>query len=195
MRLPVELPKAYRLLNHGPTVLVSSAHGGRRNIMEAAWNSGLDFNPAKVMVVIDRNTWTRELVEASGEFALNVPCRAQARTTLDVGSVSGREIGEGDKFSRFRLETFPASHIAAPLLSGCVAWLECRLLPEPHNQQAHDLFIGEVVAAWADSRVFSGGRWHFPDDEPELRTIHYIAGGSFLAIGEAFDVSPSPPAS
>ena len=26
-----------RLVNHGPTVLVSSAHGGRRNVMAAAW--------------------------------------------------------------------------------------------------------------------------------------------------------------
>ena len=38
----VELPKAYRLINHGPTVMVSSAHGGRRNIMSAAWNMALD---------------------------------------------------------------------------------------------------------------------------------------------------------
>ena len=55
-RLPVELPKSYRLLNHGPTVLVSSAHGGRRNIMAAAWSMPLDFSPPKVCVVIDRNT-------------------------------------------------------------------------------------------------------------------------------------------
>ena len=50
----VELPKAYRLINHGPTVMVSSAHGGRRNIMSAAWNMALDFTPAKVCVVIDK---------------------------------------------------------------------------------------------------------------------------------------------
>ena len=34
---PVPLSKAYRLLNHGPTVLVSAAHDGQRNIMAAAW--------------------------------------------------------------------------------------------------------------------------------------------------------------
>ena len=28
-RVAVPLPKAYLLLNHGPTVLVSSAHGNR----------------------------------------------------------------------------------------------------------------------------------------------------------------------
>lgn len=35
LRRPVPLDKAYRLLNHGPTVLVSAAHGGQRNIMAA----------------------------------------------------------------------------------------------------------------------------------------------------------------
>jgi len=189
MRLPVDLPKSYRLLNHGPTVLVTSAHAGRRNVMAAAWNTGLDFNPARVLVVIDKNTYTRELVKASGVFALNVPSRALAKATLDVGSISGREIPEGDKFSRFRLDTFPASMIDVPLVEGCVGWLECRVIPEPHNEKTYDLFIGEVVAAWADSRVFSDGHWHFTDDD-SLRTIHYVAGGNFLAIGESFEVKP-----
>ena len=46
--VPVDLAKAYRLINHGPTVLVSAAHGGRRNVMAAAWNMPLDFAPPKV---------------------------------------------------------------------------------------------------------------------------------------------------
>lgn len=187
MRLPVELPKAYRLLNHGPTLLVTSAYAGRRNIMAAAWNSGLDFTPAKAMVVIDKSTFTRGLIEGSGEFALNIPCRAQAQAVLDAGSVSGRDMVAEDKFARLGLATFPAEKIAAPLLDGCVAWLECKAIREPHIEQAHDIFLGEVVAAWADSRVFYDGHWHFGEDK-SLRTIHYIAGGTFLAIGEAFEL-------
>ena len=31
------LDKAFRLLNHGPTVLVSARHGGVSNVMAAAW--------------------------------------------------------------------------------------------------------------------------------------------------------------
>ena len=34
---PVDLKKAYRLLNHGPTVLVSASHEGVDNVMAAAW--------------------------------------------------------------------------------------------------------------------------------------------------------------
>lgn len=50
------LSKAYRLLNHGPTVLVSSAHQGVSNVMAAAWSMALDFDPPKVSVVIDKST-------------------------------------------------------------------------------------------------------------------------------------------
>lgn len=194
MRTAVDLPKAYRLLNHGPTVLVSAAHGGRRNIMAAPWNMALDFAPPKVAVVIDKSTWTRGLVEASGQFALNVPCRAQAAATLALGQRSGRDLpADQDKFAAHGLRHFAASRIDAPLLDGCVAWLECRVLDEAHNQQKYDLFIGEVVAAWADSRVFADGHWRIgPDTDPALHTLHYVAGGHFFAIGDAFEAQPLP---
>jgi flavin reductase (DIM6/NTAB) family NADH-FMN oxidoreductase RutF len=186
MRQIVELPKAYRLLNHGPTVLVSAAHGGRSNVMAAAWAMPLDFDPPKVAVVIDRSTLTRELLEAAGEFALNVPCRAFADATYTLGSTSGRELPPGsDKFTRYGLATFAGTGTAAPLLEGCVAWLECRLLHEPHVQRAYDLFIGQVVAAQADDRVFSAGRWHFTSEHDDLRTLHHVAGGAFVTAGDA----------
>jgi len=182
-RQAVPLPKAYRLLNHGPTVLVSSAHGGRRNVMAAAWNMALDFDPPKVAVVIDKSTLTRELVEASGAFVLNVPSRLQAALTLAVGTKSGRE---ADKFSIVGIGGTPGAIVGAPLIEGCLAWLECRVIPEPHIQQAYDLFLGEVVAAWADPAAFSDGRWHFPD--LQQRSIHYLSGGTFFATGDSFEV-------
>lgn len=181
---PVDLPRSYLLLNHGPTVLVTSAHGAARNVMAAAWAMPLDFNPPKMLVVVDKNTYTRELIEASGEFALCIPSRAQAAATLKVGSETGRD---EDKFAACGLSTFAASKIGAPLVSDCLGWLECKVVPEPHNQQAYDLFIGEVVAAWAAPDVFSQNRWHFPADE--RRSIHYLAGGSFFTTGQPFNVS------
>lgn len=178
---PVHLEKAYRLMNHGPVVMVSSAHGGTANVMAAAWATPLDFDPPKVMVVIDKATLTRQLVEASGVFALNIPCVAMAAQTLAVGTDSAHTVPT--KLAQHGITTFAASQIAAPLVQGCVAWLECRVLREPHNQGHYDLFIAEVVAAWADERVFSDGRWHFDAAPDTLRTLHYVAGGQFYATG------------
>jgi flavin reductase (DIM6/NTAB) family NADH-FMN oxidoreductase RutF len=187
-RVPVELSKAYRLMNHGPTVIVTSHHGGRSNIMSAAWSMPLDFDPPKVAVVIDKNTFTRGLIEGSGEFALNIPSRELARLTVDVGNETGREV---DKFAAHRIATFNGDKVRAPLVEGCLGWLECRLIPEPHIQNTYDLFLGEVVAAWADPAVFDGAHWRTV--EGGKRSIHYVAGGHFFEIGEAFDTGAERP--
>lgn len=183
MKSAVDLPRATRLLNHGPVTLVGSAHDGARNVMAASWAMPLDFDPPKVAVVIDANSHTRTLVEASGVFTLSLPCRAIAAQVLQAGSFSGRD---GDKFAATGLTPLAAERVGAPLVAECVAWLECRVLPRPDNQQRHDLFLAEVVAAAADDRVFRDGRWHF--DDPALRTLHYFGGSVFAPTGDAFSV-------
>ncbi len=175
MRIPVPLAKASRLLNHGPTVLVASAHGNRRDVMAAAWNMPLDFDPPKVAVVIDKNTFSRSLVEASGEFVLSVPCAAQIEMVVGVGNCSGRDL---DKFARWSVATEPASIVGAPLIQGCLAWLECRVYPEPHIEATYDLFLAEVLAAWADDQAFVNGRWQ--DLPPPQRALHHLGGGEFF---------------
>lgn len=179
---PVALDKAYRLMNHGPTVLVSASHAGVANVMAAAWAGVLDFTPPKLTVVLDKATATRALIEASGQFALQLPTRAMATLTTGVGTDSAHTVP--DKLHKHGVQLFSVPGSGVPLVQGCVGWLLCRLIPEPHNQQTYDLFIGEVTAAWADDRVFSQGRWHFDQADNALRTIHHVAGGSYLVSGD-----------
>jgi flavin reductase (DIM6/NTAB) family NADH-FMN oxidoreductase RutF len=179
---PVKLQKAYRLINHGPTVLVSARHAGVDNVMAAAWACALDFAPPKLTVVLDKSSKTRELIEKSGAFVIQVPTVAQLQLTQAVGTLS--QSTEPDKLKLSGVELFGMAGHDLPFVAGCSAWLACKLIPEPHNQQTYDLFIGEVVGAWADTRVFSNGRWHFEDADPGLRSLHHVAGGHFYAIGE-----------
>lgn len=182
MKQPVDLAHACRLINHGPTVLVGSAHAGRRNLMAAAWSMPVEFTPPRVAVVVDKSTFTRELIMASGGFTLSIPCRSLLDATYTVGSVSGRTLAREagpDKFERYGIEAFNSPVLGLPLVSGCVAWLECRLIPEPHTEEAYDTCFGEVVSAQADTRVFERGRWSFRDDNTELHTLHHLGGGHF----------------
>ena len=179
---PVDLQKAYRLINHGPTVLVSARHAGVDNVMAAAWACALDFAPPKLTVVLDKNSKTRELIEKSGTFVIQVPTVAQLQLVHLVGTLSLTTMPNKLKLSG--VELFGIEGHDLPFVAGCSAWLACKLIPEPHNQQTYDLFIGEVVGAWADTRVFSNGRWHFEDADRGLRSLHHVAGGNFYAIGE-----------
>lgn len=182
----VPLEKAFRLINHGPTVLVSARHHGVDNVMAAAWACALDFSPPKLTVVLDKIAKTRDLVEQSGSFVIQVPTVAQVDLTFKVGHRSLLE--QSDKLARCGVELFGVDDYDLPFVSGCSAWLACRLIPEPHNQDRYDLFIAEVVGAWADSRVFRDGHWHFESADPAWRSLHYVAGGHFYAIGDAIDV-------
>lgn len=187
---PVEPSKAYRLLNHGPTVLVSARHAGVDNVMSAAWACALDFAPPKLTVVLDKATRTRALVEGSGRFVIQVPTVAQMQLTHDVGNASLHQ--DPAKLQRHGVELFGIEGHDLPFVAGCSAWLACKLIPEAHNQQAYDLFIGEVVGAWADTRVFADGHWHFETAGPEWRSLHYVAGGQFYAIGESLVARTEP---
>ena len=183
MRVAVPLRRAYKLINHGPTTLITSAAGGHRNVMAAAWVMALDYEPAKVAAVIAADTYTRKLVEASGEFVVNVPTAAMAPAVYAAGQSSGED---EDKFATHAFETSSASIVGAPLIEGCAAWLECRVVPEPDMQERYDLFVGEVVAAWADSESFVDGVWHFSSDDK--RTLHHLSGGVFLMSGDRVKV-------
>ncbi|KMU99345.1 flavin reductase [Acinetobacter schindleri] len=178
----VPLEKSYRLLNHGPTVLVSAQDQENTDVMAAAWACALEFQPAKVTVVLDKSTKTRKIIENSGYFALQVPTLKQLNMVQAVGTISMHD--QPDKLEQCGVELFQFDQSDIPVVSGCAAWLLCELIPEPHNQQTHDLFIGKVITAYADERVFRDGHWYYQDVEREWRSIHHIAEGHFYSIGD-----------
>lgn len=188
----VPLDKAYRLLNHGPVVLVSARHNGIDDVMAASWACALDFDPPKLSIVLDGRTRTRELIEPTGRFIVQVPTAAQAHMTHTVGTVSLHD--DDDKLRKADVELFAMESHDIPFVAGCSAWLACRVIPEAHIQTQYDLFIAEIVDAWADSRVFRDGHWMYETADPAFRSLHYIAGGHFYAIGEAITVTDTPEA-
>ncbi len=85
--------------------------------------------------------------------------------------------------------------LGQPLVAGCVAWMEGRVIAEPHTQQAYDTFFVEIVSAQADDRVFRAGRWRMDGLYPELHTLHHLGGGLFAVPATAVSARVLPPAS
>ena len=185
---PVALEHASRLINHGPTVLVTSAHGSRRNIMAAAWSMPVEFTPPRIAIVIDKSTFTRELIMNSGMFGICIPGAALIDLCYAVGSTSGRDL---DKFARYRIDPVKGPVLGLPLVeAGCAAWLECRLIREPHTEDAYDTCFGEVVAAAADRRIFENGHWQVDDSNQALHTIHHLGAGKFVRASGMVQAKP-----
>ena len=181
----VDPAQAGRLLNFGGTVLVSAEHDGKTDMMPASWNAPLDFN--KATVVIDRTHYPRELMDASDCFALGVAGAGHLPELMRLGSVSKHDDPEKLEKSRMKFFTMPGWKM--PLAEGCLAWVIVRKLPECAEMAAkYDLFLGEIVAAWADDRVFADGNWTIPAEERSLRTTHYISGGRFHVLGDLVEI-------
>ena len=193
--IPVELHHASRLLNHGPTILITTfdEKSQRRNVMAAAWSMPVEFEPPRVAIVVDKSTWTRELIERNGKFGIVIPGVAATNWTWAVGSVSGRE---EDKFNCYGIPVVRGPVLGLPLVEEkCLAWMECRLLPATSAQEKYDTLFGEVVSAAADARVFGEvvsaaadarvfveGRWQFDDDK--LNKLHHLGAGTFVTSGK-----------
>ncbi|AVU33978.1 TPA: flavin reductase family protein [Serratia marcescens] len=187
---PVALEHASRLLNHGPTVLITSRSrdGAKRNVMAAAWSMPVEFSPPRIAIVVDKGAHSRQMIEESGAFGICVPAAMFIDATYAVGSVSGLD---DDKFARFHIAAAPSATLQVPLIEqGCVAWLECRLLPESGAQEKYDTCFGEVLSAAADERVFQQGRWNFTAANADLHTIHHLGAGNFVRSGETLRAKP-----
>ena len=155
--IKVDLQKLYRILNPGATTRVSAKYGDDVNAMAITWAQALDYD--KVTIVPHNGSCAGTLIEKSGYFAVQIPTTAQAELVSELDAENNSRFDNADKMKN--VEIFYKEEFDVPLIAGCTAWLVCKRIPEPHNEQSYDLFIGEVVAAYADERVFDGGHWLF----------------------------------
>jgi flavin reductase (DIM6/NTAB) family NADH-FMN oxidoreductase RutF/predicted MFS family arabinose efflux permease len=127
-------------------VLVTTASGEKRNVMTACGLAPIGTNPPTLAINIATHRYTYDLIQQSGEFAINILSVNQIREARLCGSTSGRET---DKFELAGLRTKPAKKINVPLIEGCVANLECRLVGA--YSTPHSIVVGQVVAAQSDN--------------------------------------------
>ncbi|WP_437557313.1 flavin reductase family protein [Acidithiobacillus sulfuriphilus] len=166
----IDLPvsKVRRYLEPGPIVLVSSASGGKTNIMTMGWHTVMEFTPSLVGCVISADNHSFHLVRDSGECVINLPTTAMIDEVVGIGNSSGASI---DKFERFNLTAEEAQKVKAPLIRECYANFECRLADDSLVDK-YNFFIFEVVKA-----IVATSPQH-----PE--TLHYTGDGVFMVSGK-----------
>ncbi len=124
-----------------PVALITTAHGGRDNVMTAAWVNVVCMEPPQVAVSVRETRFTHELLSASGEFVVNLPSGDLWRAVDLCGMVTGRD---RDKFELAGLTRERGREVEAPLVKECPLNLECRVnasLP----LGSHTLFVGLVL--------------------------------------------------
>lgn len=148
------LPNAYRVTPTG-LYLISTAYQGKRNVQFAFRALGISDDPPLLVIGIQDGNFSREVIEKSGEFVINVCSQNQLHAVDKSREMSGRSVE--DKFVALGLETLPAKHVQAPLVAGCHANVECKVVNHLELEGLH-LFVGQALASYIDDQVAPVGR-------------------------------------
>jgi flavin reductase (DIM6/NTAB) family NADH-FMN oxidoreductase RutF len=139
------------LLYPMPAVMIAAAHGDERGLFTAAWIGMVSGTPPTIGVAIRSTRNTLRLIEASGEFTVNIPSVGMEAAVDFCGIVSGRE---ADKFAAAGLTAEPSSIVSAPLVAECPFSVECRVV-EIHPMGEYRLVMGEIVETHADEGILT----------------------------------------
>lgn len=118
--------------------IVTSAAAGKRGGLTATWVSAasIDRRQPVLLAGIAPNHFTAELIEQSHAFVAHLLRPDQSRLAWDFAKDSGRE---RDKLAGVEIAQAASG---APLLSDCLAWLDCRVFAR------YD--AGDRLFYWAD---------------------------------------------
>jgi len=151
----LDVKEFHRLMNPRPTVLVTSIHPetGKPNIITLAWTAPASHRPRLIAVFISTKRYSHDLIAKTKEFVLNIPGIELVDQAYACGTKSGRNV---DKFTSTNLTAKPARKVKPPIIEECFAHLECKVVDQfPVGD--HSMFIGKVVAAYANKGIFEQG--------------------------------------
>lgn len=136
---PEALRSAMRAWSAGVTV-VTAVHGEDRHGMTVNSFTSISLTPPLLIVSMQQNTRTHELVTKSRAFGVTILSSNQ----VDISDLfAGRKPEVTDRFANLQTEILVTG---SPLIVGGLAWLDCRVL-QTFDAGLTTLFIAEVVSA------------------------------------------------
>lgn len=136
---PENLRSAMRAWSAGVTV-VTAVHEGERHGMTVNSFTSISLTPPLLIISLQQNTRTHELVMKSRAFGLTILAVDQVNVS-DL--FAGRMPEVEDRIATVKTETLVTG---SPLIVGGLSWLDCRVV-QTYDAGMTTLFIAEVVAA------------------------------------------------
>lgn len=161
-----------------PAVLVSCGDKeGHTNLFTVAWAGNINTNPPMVSISVRPSRYSYELIEASGEFVINLTNEALVKATDYCGVRSGRDV---NKWQACRLTAEPASKLLyAPLVKESPVNIECRVR-EHMDLGSHRMYIADVLTVHADEQYLDEtGRFCL-----EKADLIVYSHGDYMSLGK-----------
>ncbi len=138
--------------------LLTSKNGDRCNTMTIGWGTmGIEWNKPIFVAFVRQSRFTKQLLDATGTFTINVPMGEINKDILRVcGTISGRD---ADKIAQLDLTPCPPEVIDVPGLRELPLTLECKVLFS-QEQSRENILDGGV-------------RTRYEGDDADLHTAYY----------------------
>jgi len=128
-----------------PALVVTRTLTGQLNFLTALWFSPVGAEPSRMVVAIEKRSFTYKALCDTGEFVMCAPSRAMMDILVMGGRVSGRDV---DKWAAAGFTAVKPKHISVPLVGEAIGNVEYRVLQQIPFDDKIDLFVGEVLAAY-----------------------------------------------
>ncbi len=140
--------------------LLSVATKERRDVMTCGCMFVAEDQPFFI-VSVAKHIFSHSLIEAAGEFAINVASEGQAGLARKVGALHGQEI---DKYQKLGIQTEDRGAGKAPFIKGSFASIPCKVLTS-YPVGKYTVYIAEATdfavdgaqkpVAWYGDRYFA----------------------------------------
>ena len=135
-----------------PMTLVGAMVGEHPNFLAVDWVTRVNYKPPMIAVALGKTHFTNPGIRATKAFSVNVPGVNLIEKTDHCGIVSGKNKDKSGLFTVFKGEV-----TGAPMIEECRLCMECRLV-QTVDLPADEMFIGEIVGAYADADCLTDGK-------------------------------------
>lgn len=156
-----------------PCSLVGCNVEGKPTFLTVAWFSMVNPKPPYIMISLGKH-YSNPGIIGNGTFSVNIPSVSMVEETDYCGIASGKKY---DKSGLFKV--FYGKLGSAPMIDDCPYSMECKLVKRV-ELPAEEMFIGEIVAAYADERFLTNG---VPDLAKMQPFVLSIADRRYLGLG------------
>jgi flavin reductase (DIM6/NTAB) family NADH-FMN oxidoreductase RutF len=137
--MPISHEEFRQTLSHwasGVTVVTTRRPGGIHGMTASSFCS-VSLDPPLVLVCVDRRNRTHSHLVEQGAFCAHILAEGQAELSQRCAGRMGEQGNELHGVPHREGKT------GAPILEGCLAYLECRVL-YAHDGGDHTIFVGQI---------------------------------------------------
>ncbi len=127
-----------RLFTYG-LYAATAKYGDEVSIMTANWLIQCSFEPPLIVLAVELDSHSRQIIEASGAFAINLYESGQREL---AGALGRTFIKHPEKLEAVAWK--PGAQTGSPLLDTALGWAECKIVSRA-SAGDHILFVAEVL--------------------------------------------------